>query len=79
MYATRLIVHLHVRAMMLSSRASERMDRLRDEQGQATAEYALVLLGVAGLALLVTLWAKKTNMIDKLMDTVFEDLLKMIG
>lgn len=79
MFATKLLVHLQVVTLMLSTRAEQRLDRLRDERGQATAEYALVLLGVAGLALLVALWARKTNMIGKLLDTVFDNLLKMIG
>ncbi|MBI1843777.1 MAG: DUF4244 domain-containing protein [Actinobacteria bacterium] len=79
MLATRLLVHVHVTALMISSRAEHRLERLRDERGQATAEYALVLLGAAGLALLVALWARKTNMIGKLLDSVFDNLLKMIG
>ena len=34
-------------------------DRLRDEEGQTTAEYALVLLGAASVALLIAMWAKE--------------------
>ena len=47
----------------------------RDQRGQATAEYALVLLGVAAVALLVGVWAAKTNLIGKLFDLVFRKLL----
>lgn len=79
MLATRLLVHVQVAALMLSMRAENRLVQLRDEQGQATAEYALVLLGAAGLALLVALWARKTDMISKLLNAVFDNLLKMIG
>lgn len=78
MLATKLMVHAHVTALMVSLRAENRLVRLREEQGQATAEYALVLLGAAGLALLVALWVRKTNLIGKLLDTVFDNLLKMI-
>lgn len=46
----------------------------RDQRGQATAEYALVLLGVAAVALLVGVWAAKTNLIGKLFDLVFRKI-----
>ena len=49
-------------------------DGRRDERGQATAEYALVLLGVAAVALLVGVWAAKTNLIGKLFDLVFRKI-----
>ena len=41
-----------------------------DERGQASAEYALVLLGAAAVALLVVAWATKTDLIEKLLDKV---------
>ena len=47
----------------------------RDDQGQATAEYALVLLGAAAVALLVVAWATKTNTVGRLLDAVFGQLL----
>ena len=46
-----------------------------DEAGQATAEYALVLLGAAAVALLVVAWATKTNTVGRLLDAVFGHLL----
>jgi Flp pilus assembly pilin Flp len=46
-----------------------------DERGQATAEYALVLLGAAAIALLVVTWASKTGLVGKLLDTVLDNLL----
>ena len=48
--------------------------RSRDERGQATAEYALVLLGAAAIALLVVGWAAKTNTVGRLLDAVFGQL-----
>ena len=45
-----------------------------DERGQATAEYALVLLGAAAIALLVVSWATKTNVVGRLLDVVFGQL-----
>ena len=54
----------------------DRGDRARrDQRGQATAEYALVLLGVAAVALLVGVWAAKTNLIGKLFDLVIGKIL----
>ena len=45
-----------------------------DQRGQATAEYALVLLGAAAVALLVVGWATHTDLIGKLLDTVMNNL-----
>lgn len=56
-----------------SIRPLKRLDR--DQRGQATAEYALVLLGVAAVALLVVSWATHTNKIGDLFDGIFETLL----
>ena len=48
---------------------------VRTDDGQATAEYALVLLGAAAIALLVVGWATKTNTVGRLLDVVFGQLL----
>lgn len=45
------------------------------EAGQTTAEYALVLLGVAAIALLVVAWATDTNRIGRLLDSVLDSIL----
>ena len=51
------------------------LSRIRhDERGQATAEYALVLLGAAAVALLIVGWATHTNLIGKLLDAVMNNL-----
>ena len=47
----------------------------RDERGQASAEYALVLLGAAAIALLVVAWATKSDAIGKLFDGVMNVIL----
>ena len=47
----------------------------RGDRGQATAEYALVLLGVAALALLIVSWATHTGKIGDLFDGIFDTLL----
>ena len=51
------------------------VDRVRgrhDEAGQTTAEYALVLLGAATLALLLLAWATKSGQVGKLFELVFK-------
>lgn len=48
---------------------------LRAERGQTTAEYALVLLGGAAIALLLVAWATKTNRIGKLLDFVVDQVI----
>lgn len=47
----------------------------RADQGQTTAEYALVLLGAAAIALLVLAWATDTNKIGKLLNGVLEAVI----
>jgi Flp pilus assembly pilin Flp len=46
-----LYVHVHVALLALAIRTR------RDERGQTSAEYALVLLGAAAIALLIVAWA----------------------
>lgn len=50
----------------------------RTERGQASAEYALVLLGAAAVALLVTGWATRTNRVGRLLDGVLDQLLSRV-
>ena len=57
----------------LSTRAF--VTRIRhDQRGQATAEYALVLLGAAAVALLIVGWATHTDLIGKLLDSIMNNL-----
>ena len=50
----------------------------RDQRGQATAEYALVLLGAASVALLLAMWAKQGGKVGKLLDAIFGTLIDMV-
>ena len=52
--------------------------RVTAEHGQATAEYALVLLGVAALALLVLAWAGGTDKIGELLDAVIDSIIDQV-
>ena len=50
----------------------------RDERGQSTAEYALVILGAVGVATLLLTWAVKSNAISKLFDTIVNKVLSKV-
>jgi hypothetical protein len=50
--------------------AATSSERLRTDRGQTTAEYALVLLGAAGIALLLLGWATQSGAIGTLFDAV---------
>ena len=51
----------------------------RSERGQATAEYALVLLGAAAVAVLLMGWAAKSGKIGDLLDKVFDTVTHKIS
>ncbi len=53
--------------------------RWRPQRGQATAEYALVLLGAAAIALLLAAWAAKSGKIGQLFDAVVDQLISRAG
>ncbi len=49
--------------------------RRSDDRGQATAEYALLLLGAATIALIVVTWATSTGKIGELFDAVVDSII----
>jgi hypothetical protein len=53
---------------------ADRVLARRDERGQTTAEYALVLLGVAAVAGLLLTWADKSDAIGDLFDAVIDKI-----
>ncbi len=55
--------------------ATDSRHRGRGERGQTTAEYGLVLLGAAGIALLLVGWATKSGAIGKLFDAVMDNVI----
>jgi len=57
--------------------ASRRL-RCRDDRGQTTAEYALVLLGAAAVALALLAWATKSGKIGYLLDGVIDQVLSKL-
>jgi hypothetical protein len=50
----------------------------RSDRGQATAEYALVLLGAAAVAVLLMSWAARSGKIGELLNTVFETVTRKV-
>ncbi len=70
-----LLTHVHLWMLYLTGRPTARLARLRDERGQTSAEYALVLLGAAAVALLIALWAKDTDKIADLLDAIVDNVI----
>jgi len=54
-------------------------ERRLHEAGQATAEYALVMLAAAALAGLLIAWAASTDGIGRLADAVLDSLIEDAG
>jgi hypothetical protein len=72
----RTIVSLQVLAIAAGQRIQQ---RLTADRGQSTAEYALVLLGAAGVALLLVAWATKTNKVTGLLNSVLDRVLSQVS
>lgn len=59
----------------LASCVGGREGRLRREEGQTVAEYALVLLVAAAIAVAFLVWAKQSGRLDEFFDAIFAKLL----
>lgn len=55
-----------------------RMPRQAHQAGQATAEYALVLLGAAVVAIALVTWATGSGRVGDLFDRVFDELVSRL-
>jgi hypothetical protein len=80
MYAHVITAHLAVLSLAERSGAfaatlAHRAAAGRADGGQSTAEYALVLLGAATVALVFLAWAGKTSRINKLFDAVLDTVI----
>ena len=75
-----LLLRLHLAVVALgASLTPQASRRWRDDRGQATTEYALVLLAAALVALLVVAWAtagggaaKVARLFDRVIDSVID-------
>lgn len=79
MSPTFLVLQLHV-AGAISALATHARGLLAHaaggrERGQSTAEYALVLLGAATVAIVFLAWAGKTSRIGRLFDAVLDSVI----
>jgi len=72
----RTLVSLQVLALGATERVRRRVVA---DRGQSTAEYALVLLGAAGVALLLVAWATKTDKITRLLNSVIDRVLAQVS
>jgi len=52
---------------------------LHEESGQATAEYALVIVAAALIALALIVWASSTGVLEEIFDTVAGRVLQIAG
>ena len=74
------MLHLFVLLQVQATHLGDRLRaRARGDAGQSTAEYALVLLGAASVALLLVAWATKTNRVTKLLDGVVDSVLEKVS
>jgi hypothetical protein len=80
-----MLIRLFLTAAVLVDRLQRRLDarapqrRSPAEAGQTTAEYALVLLGAAAIALLLATWAARSGAIGDLFDAVVGQLIDKVG
>lgn len=72
----RTLVSLHVLALTTTDRIRR---HLADDRGQSTAEYALVLLGAAAVAMLLVAWATKTDKVTRLLNSVLDRVLDQVS
>lgn len=70
----------HLLRLLLRGRALRPQPaRLDGQRGQATAEYALVIVGAAALAGLLLAWAASTGRISQLLDAVLDSVIGQVG
>ena len=75
-----LLVSTHLACARHAADLARRLrTRFADDRGQSTAEYALVLLGAAAIAMLLVAWATKTNKVTDLLDGVMDRVLSQVS
>ena len=70
-----MIMHIF---MVVVTRCATARRRL-DERGQTTAEYALVLVGAAAVAVLLLTWATGSGKIAWLLDKMVDTVANMVN
>ena len=75
------LIAIHTLGLSLVERVGSAMSHVVHQSrrgrshGQSTAEYALVLLGAATVALVFMAWAGKSSRIGKLFDSVLDTVI----
>jgi Flp pilus assembly pilin Flp len=64
-----------VATCMATLRRSESTGALAREEGQTTAEYALVILAAAAVAIVLITWAESSGKLPAFFDKVIDDLI----
>ena len=74
---TRTVALLSSAVYQIFQSVVERLHQIdrHDDRGQSTAEYALLLLGAATIALIVVTWASGTGKIGELFDAVVDSII----
>ncbi len=65
--------------LMLHALVANRFGGANRQAGQATAEYALVIVGAATIAGLVLAWAAGTGKISRLLNAVLDAVIGKVG
>ena len=50
------------------------LERVRGEEGQTTAEYALVILAAAAVAVVLIAWARSSGALPDLFDSIIDQV-----
>lgn len=66
------MLHLFVRLQSLLARTRQ---RIRSERGQSTAEYALVILAAAAIALVLLAWARSSGKLPAFFDSIIDRIV----
>ena len=78
----RTLAALHARCLTVLQRLSNGHaggGRRAGDRGQTTAEYALVIVGAAAVALLLLAWATGSGKIASLLDKVVDTVANMVN
>lgn len=67
-----------VLSLRLGAWAQSGLGRLRSDSGQTVAEYALVLLVVAAIAVAFLVWARSSGKLDGFFDLIFDKLVNSV-
>ena len=78
----RTLAALHAWCLLAHHRLANghaRGGRRAGDRGQTTAEYALVIVGAAAVALLLLAWATGSGKIASLLDKIVDTVAKMVN